>query len=134
MGKFGQRDSSRVTLLTAEPTVFVSDMDRALAFYYDKLGFGVRLTHGEPVFFASLIRNGVRLNLRLSSRRPYDPAFLASEPDVLAATIAVSNVEDLADEYAAHSVDFHRALGPTEWGVLGFVVADPDDNLIYFAG
>jgi len=37
-------------------------------------------------------------------------------------------------EYQAAGVSFHQALKTEPWGARTFVISDPDENLILFAG
>lgn len=121
-------------VLAAEPQLFVSDMDAALVFYSGKLGFDVAFAYGEPAFYAQVARGAARINLRLEPGRPFDVRFLATAGDVLCATIALDRAEPLFREYEASDVRFHQPLRGEPWGARTFIVADPDGNLIAFAG
>ena len=57
--------------------------------------------------------------------------------DLLSASIAVataSEIKQLFLDYQAAGVPFHQALKKEPWGARTFVVSDPDENLILFAG
>lgn len=129
-----ERESSRTAILSAQPQIFVRDLERALGFYRDKLGFGVVFIHGEPAFYAQVMRGAARLNLRVTDLPAFDAAFAAGEPDALAATISVAAIELLHDEFRAYGVEMHQGLRNETWGATTFIVADPDGNLICFAG
>jgi hypothetical protein len=47
---------SQPILLDVEPTLFVTDFPRGLAFFTDKLAFKVAFTHGEPAFYGQVVR------------------------------------------------------------------------------
>jgi uncharacterized glyoxalase superfamily protein PhnB len=50
-------------------------------------------------------------------------------------TVATSNeIKQLFLSYQAAGVSFDQALKKEPWGVRTFVVSDPDENLILFAG
>ena len=122
------------TILASEPQFFVTDLGAALAFY-DRLGFSVAFAYGEPPFYAQVVRGGGRLNLRLMGKGPvYDAAFRAREGDVLAATLTVDDAEALFLEFQQAGVPFHQELRREPWGARTFILRDPDDNLILFAG
>ena len=122
------------TILASEPQLFVTDLDAAFAFY-EQLGFEIAFAYGEPPFYAQLVRDGGRLNLRLVGGGPvYDAAFRAREGDVLAATLTVDDAEGLFLEFQRAGVPFHQGLRREPWGARTFIVRDPDDNLILFAG
>lgn len=89
-------NSSAPLLLAIEPTVFVTDLPRSLAFYVETLGFEVALTYGEPPFFGVVARDAASLNLRLAPQ----PAIDRSQgPDLLSASITVSHARQLFLEF-----------------------------------
>lgn len=121
-------------LLDAQPQLFVSDIAVSCDFFRDLLGFQVAFVYGEPPFYAQVFRDGARLNLRHADRPAFDKDFLAGEPDVLSATITVEDAQPLFLEYQAAGIPFHQSLRSELWGARTFIVADPDGNLIAFAG
>lgn len=120
-------------LTAAEPQLFVGDIAAARDFYTGKLGFQLAFLHGDPPFYGQVIRDGACLNLRHVDRPVFDPA-LRAEEDLLSATIVLDKIEALFLEYQAKGVVFHQALRAEPWGARTFIVADPDGNLIAFAG
>ena len=99
-------------ILAAEPQLFVTDIDRACAWYRDKLGFTVAFVHGAPAFYAQVRRDGAALNLRHVDA----PVFIATEDDLLAATLTTDDVDALAAEFAASGADLHQPLRAEPWG------------------
>lgn len=125
---------SQPILLNVEPQLFVTDFERALAFFTDKLGFKVGYTYGDPPFYGEVVRDGARLNLRLVARPVLDHTVGG---DLLSAAILVSNAKQLFLEFQGRDVIFHQTLRRAPWhgqGQGGFIVADPDGNLIDFGG
>lgn len=120
------------TVLTAEPQLFVRDIAKASAYYVDRLGFDLAFTHGEPAFYGQVKRGGARLNLRQTDGPIYDAAL--RDEDILAATIVVDDTEALFRQVEAAGATFHQRLEAQPWGARTFIVADPDGNLIAFAG
>ena len=50
-------------------------------------------------------------------------------------TVATPNeIKQLFLSYRAAGVSFHQALKKEPWGARIFIVSDPDENLILFAG
>jgi catechol 2,3-dioxygenase-like lactoylglutathione lyase family enzyme len=49
---------------SAEPVIFVTDMNAACDFYVVKLGFAVAFMYGDLPFYGQVQRAGARLNLR----------------------------------------------------------------------
>ncbi|QPC92559.1 VOC family protein [Mesorhizobium sp. INR15] len=123
-------DATKPLLAFAEPQLFVSDIEAACDFYRQKLGFETRFTHGEPPFYAQVVRDGARLNFRHVDKPPFADVQGA---DLLAATIVLDNIKVLFLEYQAAGVPFHQALRTEPWGARTFIVRDPDGNLLCFA-
>lgn len=121
------------TLLTAEPQLFVSDVVASCDFYKTKLGFAVAFTYGEPAFYAQVYRDGARLNLRHLDEPAIRPE-LREKEQLLTASITVNEAKLLFLEFQAAGVLFHQTLRTEPWGARTFIVRDPDDNLVLFAG
>lgn len=119
--------------LTAEPMIFVTDLSAAIAFYTGKLGFGLAFSYGDPPFYAQVLRDDARLNLRHVDTAPIDPARRDAE-DLLAAGVTLDDAEPLFEEFAAAGAPFHQTLRTEPWGARTFIVRDPDGNLVLFAG
>jgi catechol 2,3-dioxygenase-like lactoylglutathione lyase family enzyme len=122
-----------MTLLGAEPQLFVADLAVSLAFYAQKLGFDVAFSYGDPPFYGQVARDGVKLNLRAVDAPAFDPERRAREQQ-LSASITLDDPRALFREYQDAGVEFAQALRAEPWGALTFVVRDPDGNLLLFAG
>jgi len=121
-------------ILASEPQLFVSDIESALAFYVQKLGFRVVFSYGEPPFYAQVARDGGRLNLRKVAGPVFDSDFRSREGSVLSATLTLDDAKPLFLEFQKAGVAFHQTLRTEPWGARTFIVQDPDGNLIAFAG
>jgi catechol 2,3-dioxygenase-like lactoylglutathione lyase family enzyme len=128
------RTAARPVLACAEPQLFVSNLEAATDFYCDKLGFQVAFVYGEPPFYGQVLRDGARLNLRHVDGPVFDASFRANERDALSATIMLDDANALFREYQARGVNFHQTMKIEPWGARTFIVADPDGNLVMFAG
>lgn len=117
-------------ILAAEPQLFVTDIERACAWYRDKLGFTIAFVHGEPAFYAQVKRDGAALNLRHVDAL----ALVSADEDLLAATITTDDIDSLAAEFVTSGADLHQPLRTEEWGARTLIARDPDGNLILFAG
>ena len=122
---------SKPTLLAAEPQLFVADIGASCEFYTEKLGFSVAFTYGEPPFYGQVFRDGARLNLRQLDEPALRPELRGK---VLSASIPLDDAKPLFLEFQAAGVVFHQTLKTEPWGARTFIVADPDGNLILFAG
>jgi catechol 2,3-dioxygenase-like lactoylglutathione lyase family enzyme len=132
MRKAATRGRSKPVLTAAEPQLFVADLAASLAFYTQKLGFGIAFSYGEPPFYAQVERDEAKLNLRVVDAPVFDDAYRTRE-QLLAASITLDDADALYREYEAAGVDVAQALRDEPWGARTFVVRDPDGNLILFA-
>lgn len=119
-------------LLAAHPQIFVTDMDAAVAFYRDRLGFAVEYLYGDPPFYGLVRRDGVALNLRHVDAYPLDGVRRDAE-DLLAVSIVVRGAKALFHALREAGLAFHQPLREQPWGAHDFIVADPDGNLVHFA-
>lgn len=132
-----QSDASPVPAFTSIAAhVYVADVASALAFYTDKLGFALDFAHGKPPFYAQVSRDRARIALRLVPTQVFVDGIRERE-QLLCASITVDSAEEIKRlflDYQAAGVDYHQPLRKQPWGARDFVVADPDGNLIQFAG
>ena len=115
----------------ATACVFVTDFDRALAFYRDTLGFDVVYTYGEPAFWGEVLRDGARLNLRHVDESPWQDGVRDAE-QLLSAYVLVTDAKALFLEHQSQGVDFFERLQQKPWGSNEYTVRDPDGNLLLF--
>lgn len=118
-------------VLAVVPILFVRDVERAAAFYRDKLGFDVDFLHGKPTFYGSVSRNGVCLHLRYVAE-PNFSELAARECSLIVASFEVTGVKALFNEIAERGADIAQPLAIQAWGGLDFHVRDPDGNVISF--
>jgi catechol 2,3-dioxygenase-like lactoylglutathione lyase family enzyme len=124
-------DASKPTLANAIPILFVRDVAAAAVFYEHSLGFRIEFLHGKPPFYGSVARDRACLHLRFV-HQPTFAELSASESGLILATIEVTDVKALFQEYEARQVDFAQRLVRHPWGGLDFHVRDPDGNVICF--
>ena len=107
------------------PTLPVSDVEKAVEFYRDKLAFSVGFQN-YPVF--ALVRRGaVRIGLQLASQRR--PAGTGS------CYIWVDDVREIHEELSARGVEFADDIAfRDEFEMTDFVLHDPDGNHIGIGG
>jgi catechol 2,3-dioxygenase-like lactoylglutathione lyase family enzyme len=128
--------STKAVIAGAEPQLFVADIKASCDFFTGKLGFVMSFTYGEPPFYAQVRRDGARINLRCVEQPVFDAA-LREREQLLSASLTVATAEEIKQlflEFQAAGVTFLQALKREPWGAKDFIVKDPDDNLLVFAG
>ncbi|NTF42729.1 glyoxalase superfamily protein [Rhizobium rhizogenes] len=113
------------------PILFVRDVTASAAFFREKLGFVAEFLHGAPPFYGAVSRDGIWIHLRLVYE-PYFAAAAAKEGALILASIEVSNVQGLFEEFKARDVEFAQPLTKQAWGGTDFHVRDPDGNVFSF--
>jgi catechol 2,3-dioxygenase-like lactoylglutathione lyase family enzyme len=116
--------------------LYVANIKSSCDFYTNKLGFAVEFIYGDPPFYGQVVRDNARLALRLV----FEPVFagdVRKREHLLSGSITVATaneIEQLFLSYQAEGVSFHQELKKEPWGARNFIVSDPDENLILFAG
>jgi uncharacterized glyoxalase superfamily protein PhnB len=131
-----RQTTPRPILHSIEPQLFVANIKSSCDFYTNKLGFAVEFVYGDPPYYGQVGRDNVRLNLRLVCE-PVFAGDIRKREQLLSASITVATANEiklLFLSYQAAGVSFHQALKKEPWGARTFVVSDPDENLILFAG
>jgi catechol 2,3-dioxygenase-like lactoylglutathione lyase family enzyme len=126
----------RPILNSIEAQLFVANMERSFDFYTSRLGFAVASLYGDPPFYGQVFRDNARLNLRLVCE-PVFAGDIRKREHLLSAAITVATTDEIKQlflSYQAAGVSFHQLLKKEPWGARTFVVSDPDENLILFAG
>ena len=126
----------RPILNAIEAQFFVANIESSCDFYKNKLDFAVAFTYGDPPFYGQVFRDNVRINLRLVCE-PVFAGDVRKRERLLSASITVATaheIKELFQSYKAAGVSFHQALKTEPWGAKTFIVSDPDENLILFAG
>jgi catechol 2,3-dioxygenase-like lactoylglutathione lyase family enzyme len=107
----------------ARPVLFVSDVDRAIAFFAGRLGFAERWRHAEDgkVLVAQVDRSGAELILcsQEPERTGRGRMFISLDFAVL---------EEVRSELEGRGV----AVEDGHWGYRLMIVRDPDGNELYF--
>jgi catechol 2,3-dioxygenase-like lactoylglutathione lyase family enzyme len=127
---------SKATIVSAEPQLLVTDIQKSYEFFRDKLGFSLVFSYGQPPYYAQVGRDAARLNLRCVER-PVIEAAARNREELLSASMTVATAGEiklLFLEFQSAGAAFHQTLKRQPWGARNFVVKDPDGNLLLFAG
>ena len=109
--------------ITGHATVlYVKDMQTALAYYRDKLGFAVTFSWEEPPCYVCLHLGEAVIHLN-----SYQPPAAAS-----VVCIFCKGVDALHDDFAARGAAIARGLTSHSYGMRDFIVADPDGHQLIF--
>jgi uncharacterized glyoxalase superfamily protein PhnB len=123
---------AEVSVRSVTPILFVSDVPATAAFFNDKLGFETDFLYGNPPFYGSVSRAGACLHLRFVHGPNRFSQQAAEEDSLILATIEVSDVKSLYEEFAGRGVAFSQPLEHQAWGGTDFHVRDPDGNAFSF--
>jgi catechol 2,3-dioxygenase-like lactoylglutathione lyase family enzyme len=126
--------TARSRLSSISPFFIVRDIEPAIAFYRDRLGFEVAFKGpDDDPFFAILDRDGVRIFIKSilpevgplpnQSRHPW------ARWD---AFVHVQDPDGLADEFVSRGVTLHEPLADNEDKLRGFEIKDVDGYVLFF--
>jgi catechol 2,3-dioxygenase-like lactoylglutathione lyase family enzyme len=125
------------TILTGtEAQLYVADVKASCDYFTSKLGFAVDFVYGDPPFYGMVKRDRARICMRLVCGSVF-VGDIRQREHLLSASITVdtaAEIKQLFLEFQAAGVSFHQGLKKEPWGARNFIVLDPDDNLILFAG
>ncbi|MGA8430496.1 MAG: VOC family protein [Candidatus Sulfotelmatobacter sp.] len=128
--------AAKATIVSAEPQLFVADIERSCEFFREKLGFSLVFSYGKPSYYAQVVRDAAHLNLRCVERTVIESGVRDRE-ELLSASMTVATADEiklLFLEFQSAGVNFQQKLKKQPWGAKNFVVKDPDGNLLLFAG
>ena len=122
---------SEIVLKSVVPILFVRDVPASAAFFQKKLEFEIDFLHGTPPFYGSVSRGEICLHLRIV-HQPNFAELAAREVSLILATVEVSDVRGLFEEFNERGVEFAQRPTRQPWGGTDFHVRDPDGNAISF--
>jgi catechol 2,3-dioxygenase-like lactoylglutathione lyase family enzyme len=133
----GYSPMTRPTTAAISPFFIVSDVDRTIAFYRDKLGFEIRFQQPDRnPFFAIVGRDGAQLFVKSDKDTPPLPNARRNPCMRWDAYVYVPDPDGLAAEFAARFADggggFSVPLKDTHDGLRGFEICDPDGYVLFF--
>jgi catechol 2,3-dioxygenase-like lactoylglutathione lyase family enzyme len=121
----------RATQITGiSPQFLVDDLDRAIAYYRDKLGFSVDFNYDS--FYGSVSRDGFAIHLKCAPKTIADRDH-RKQNEHLDAYIAVTGVRDLFNDVQSRGATIIKPLEQRPWNCLDFYVEDPDGYILCFS-
>ncbi len=112
------------------PQFLVDDLDAAMAYYRDKLGFNVDFCYDS--FYAGVSRDGFAIHLKCAPKTRSDRAH-RKQNEHLDAYISVTGVTALHDELRSRGALITRSLEARPWSCIDFYVEDPEGYLLCFS-
>lgn len=122
---------SEITLKSVIPILFVRDVSASAAFFQERLGFEIDFLYGDEPFYGSVSRGEVCLHLRFV-HQPNFTELAAREVSLILATVEVSDVQAMFEEFNGRGVEFAQAPTRQIWGGTDFHIRDLDGNVISF--
>lgn len=112
------------------PQFLVDDLDKALAYYRDRLGFATDFVYDS--FYAGISRDAAHLHLKCAPKVVSDRAH-RKQNEHLDAYIEVSGVEALFEELRSRGAKIVKPLEQRPWACRDFYVEDVDGYLLCFS-
>ena len=122
------RSAAQITRIA--PQFLVDDLDRAIAYYRDKLGFELDFVYES--FYACVSRDGSAIHLKHAAKLAADRAH-RKQNEHLDAYIAVSGIEGLFSELQTRGAEVIRPLEERPWACRDFYIEDPDGYILCFS-
>lgn len=108
------------------PVLPVDDLEEAVAFYRDRLGFDEAFTWGEPPYYA-IVRRGPSVSVHLSEREDMSEAI---QPRTV--YVFVADVDAVHRELATRGVEMFAPPSDTGYGMREFEVRDSSGHFLVF--
>jgi catechol 2,3-dioxygenase-like lactoylglutathione lyase family enzyme len=98
------------------PGLVVTDIQTAIEFYVEKLGFQLGFTWGEPLRFAGVNLGNVQLFLAKGTPNP--------SPETAAVFFNVGDADQLYELHQANGVEIVQAIDDRPYGIRDYAVRD----------
>jgi uncharacterized glyoxalase superfamily protein PhnB len=105
------------------PQFLVDDLEAAMVYYRDQLGFAIDFCYDS--FYAGVSRDGFAIHLKCAPKTVSDRAH-RKQNQHLDAYVSVTGVTTLYDELRSRGALITKALQAQPWSCLDFYVEDPE--------
>ena len=128
MSTVAVHEATRLTGIA--PQFLVDDLDRAIRYYCDQLGFALDFKYQG--FYASVSRDGFAIHLKCAPKSAAAREH-RKQNEHLDAYISVSGILDLFSELQGRGAHVIRPLEEQPWACVDFYVEDPDGYVLCFS-
>lgn len=122
--------AGRATVTSIAPQFLVDDLDAAIAYYRDRLGFELDFCYES--FYASVSRDGFAIHLKCAPKTIADRAH-RREHEHLDAFIGVLGAASLHAEFQSRGALITRPVEERPWSARDFYVEDLDGYILCFS-
>lgn len=122
------REGARINAIA--PQFLVDDLDRALTYYRDKLGFALDFRYES--FYAGIVRDGLSIHLKCAPKTISDRAH-RKRNEHLDAYVDVTGIDDLYEELTQRGARVTKPLDERPWSCKDFYVEDLDGYILCFS-
>lgn len=112
------------------PQFLVDDVDAAIAYYCEQLGFELDFCYDS--FYASVSRNGFAIHLKCAAKTLADRTH-RKQHEHLDVYIGVVDAVTLHDELQSRGALITKPLQERPWSCRDFYVEDPDGYILCFS-
>ena len=110
------------------PQFLVTDINRSIEFYTNKLGFDVDFRYED--FYSGIIKDGYSIHLKLA-KPAIEERQNKRNNEHLDLIFSVDKIENIYEEFRNQSIEIIQPLRDMPYG-KEFYISDPDDNIIAF--
>jgi uncharacterized glyoxalase superfamily protein PhnB len=118
------------SIVKASPQFLVDDLQKAVAFYVERLGFKSDFVYEG--FYGSVSRDGASIHLKCTPKLEAERVHRKSGGH-LDAHLTVANIEELHAELLRRGAPITLAMARRPWGLIDFQVEDPDGYILCFS-
>ena len=112
------------------PQFLVDDLETAVAYYRDQLGFEVNFVYES--FYAGVSRDGASIHLKCAPKTGSDREHRRSN-EHLDAYLDVAGVDALFEEISSRNAKVTKAISDRPWQCRDFYVEDIDGYILCFS-
>jgi uncharacterized glyoxalase superfamily protein PhnB len=116
-------------LTSIAPQFLVDDLDRAIAYYRDVLGFKFGAPYGG--FYAIGERDGLEIHLKDAPKNPAERTHRRGN-EHLDAYVRVKGIDAFYAQCVAKGANIVKPLAEMPWGTKDFFLADPEGYIFGF--